>query len=35
MSAVYDGPVRLVTHLDISRQDIEQALRAFARLLGA
>ncbi|OZI74158.1 low-specificity L-threonine aldolase [Bordetella genomosp. 12] len=35
MSAVYDGPVRLVTHLDISRADIDRALQVFARLLGA
>ncbi len=35
MRAVYGGPTRLVTHLDISREDIARTLQTLARLLRA
>ncbi len=35
MRAVYGGPTRLVTHLDISREDIARTVQTLARLLRA
>jgi len=34
MRAVYGGPTRLVTHLDVSTDDVRRVVQAVARLMG-
>ncbi|MNV33759.1 hypothetical protein D3C71_1251390 [compost metagenome] len=34
MRAVYGGPTRLVTHLDVSAADVGRVVQAVARLLA-
>jgi threonine aldolase len=34
MNAVSPSQIRLLTHLDVTREDIETALKAFRKVLG-